>query len=399
MATARGLEVGEVSGGFVELDAGRLGLSPRTIVRFHGPLHAQLPEAHPSFVHSGFGAGPVVFTDGSGHLLEERRYEPFGAPIDARIQTSSGPVVGHPDTVARDLNELNKRTDAATGWSDHGARWLAPETGRWLTTDPLVIGPNPSFMAAPWALHPYQYVNQNPVAYWDPDGRQVAAIIEQNAEVNIERLIEAARPYIATAVAAIYLGILSRAHDNDAMLTCGGDAECAGFMSLSRAMSEASDNATSKKVAAQAQTRGQAQEHARAEAAASNKAESGGCTSFLHGTSKADATSIVATGLKAVSGYTGIYPPGSFFTFAASEPLGLIAASHMGLRHAADSNDLSIVDVCVPNDVLSGLRTSGAVKSNFVPGTVNFPPETVFLPQALPVLNESATFSTRAPEL
>ena len=35
MAMDRGAEVGEASG-FVELDAGRLGLSPRTVVRFHG---------------------------------------------------------------------------------------------------------------------------------------------------------------------------------------------------------------------------------------------------------------------------------------------------------------------------------------------------------------------------
>ena len=27
---------GEMGGGFVELDAGRLGLSPRTVIRFHG---------------------------------------------------------------------------------------------------------------------------------------------------------------------------------------------------------------------------------------------------------------------------------------------------------------------------------------------------------------------------
>lgn len=36
MAMAAGAEVGPASGGFVELDAGRLGLSPRTVVRFHG---------------------------------------------------------------------------------------------------------------------------------------------------------------------------------------------------------------------------------------------------------------------------------------------------------------------------------------------------------------------------
>jgi len=36
MTMDRVAEVGQVSGGFVELDAGQLGLSPRTVVRFHG---------------------------------------------------------------------------------------------------------------------------------------------------------------------------------------------------------------------------------------------------------------------------------------------------------------------------------------------------------------------------
>jgi RHS repeat-associated protein len=125
-----------------------------------------------TFFHTGFGAGPVLFTDDTGHLLEERRYEPFGAPIDARIKTPTGYTTGAPDLVERDLNPLNKRTDVATGWSDHGARWLAPETGRWLTPDPPVAAPDAKFMLAPWALHPYQYVDQNPIAYWDPDGRE-----------------------------------------------------------------------------------------------------------------------------------------------------------------------------------------------------------------------------------
>lgn len=120
-----------------------------------------------TFLHAGYGAGPVVFTDAGGHVLEERRYEPFGTPVDARVHG----VSGGPDLVARDLNPLNKRTDAATGWSDHGARWLAPETGRWQSPDPIVVGPDANFMAMPWALHPYQYVHQNPVAFWDPDGR------------------------------------------------------------------------------------------------------------------------------------------------------------------------------------------------------------------------------------
>jgi hypothetical protein len=48
---------------------------------------------------------------------------------------------------------------------------MAPQTGRWLTPDPPVKAPDARFMSAPWKLHPYQYVEQNPLVYWDPDGR------------------------------------------------------------------------------------------------------------------------------------------------------------------------------------------------------------------------------------
>jgi RHS repeat-associated protein len=126
---------------------------------------------HVTYLHVGFAAGPALFTDSAGNLVEERRYEPFGEAIDARIETASGEVVGSPDMNARDINILNKRTDAATGWSDHGARWMVPETGRWLTPDPPVESPDAKFMLAPWALQPYGYVDQNPVIYWDPSGR------------------------------------------------------------------------------------------------------------------------------------------------------------------------------------------------------------------------------------
>jgi RHS repeat-associated protein len=132
-------------------------------------------------------AGPTLFTDASGAVVEERRFEPFGTPIDARKKVGSGYVVGDADFVARDLNDLNKRTDVATGWSYHGARWLAPETARWLTPDPPVKAPDPKFMEQPWALNPYQYVEQNPVAYWDPDGREPEKTeVENKTELEYE---------------------------------------------------------------------------------------------------------------------------------------------------------------------------------------------------------------------
>jgi RHS repeat-associated protein len=138
--------------------------------------HAVGAAATAVYAHTGIGAGPVMFSDDAGAILEERRTEPFGAAIDARVLTGSGYVVTTPDYAARDRNALNKRTDVDTGWSDHGARWLAPETGRWLSTDPPVAAPDPAFMEQPWKLHPYQYVLQNPIAFWDPDGRTEATL-------------------------------------------------------------------------------------------------------------------------------------------------------------------------------------------------------------------------------
>lgn len=136
------------------------------------------------FCHAGIGPGPVLYTDEAGALLEERRYEPFGEEIDALVADDQGNyAIGAPALEARDRNALNKRTELATGWSDHGARWLAPETGRWLTPDPPVQGPSPEQMFAPWDLHPYQYVAQNPITYWDPDGREKRTTFT-DAEIN-----------------------------------------------------------------------------------------------------------------------------------------------------------------------------------------------------------------------
>lgn len=122
------------------------------------------------YFHSGVAAGPVLMTRQDGTVFEERRSEPFGTPVDAFRETATGASVGSADFRAEPINSLNKPTDPDTGWSDHGDRWMAPEVGLWLSPDPPVKAPQASFLAAPWDLHPYQYVRQNPVFYWDPDG-------------------------------------------------------------------------------------------------------------------------------------------------------------------------------------------------------------------------------------
>src|SRR5947208_2254656 len=63
------------------------------------------------YFHEGATAGPAVITGGDGSLVEERRFEPFGQPIEANLA-----AVPH--------NNLNRPVDATTGWSFHGARWM-----------------------------------------------------------------------------------------------------------------------------------------------------------------------------------------------------------------------------------------------------------------------------------
>ncbi len=127
------------------------------------------------YFHQGISPGPTVLTRADGTVLEERRYEPFGEEIGALREPAGGgtPTTGPIDYSVDAHNILNKQTDPDTGWSYHGARWMAPEFARWLTPDPPVKAPDPSFAADPFSAHPYQYVSQNPIAFWDPDGRDM----------------------------------------------------------------------------------------------------------------------------------------------------------------------------------------------------------------------------------
>jgi RHS repeat-associated protein len=129
-----------------------------------------LEAADALFFHQGAGPGAAVITRVDGSVFEERRYEPFGAPIDAYREPAG--VVGDVDAKAEPYNGSNGLTDATTGFSDHGARWMSPAIGTWLQPDPPAKAPHPKFLSELWDLNPYQFVRQNPVLYWDPDGRQ-----------------------------------------------------------------------------------------------------------------------------------------------------------------------------------------------------------------------------------
>jgi RHS repeat-associated protein len=125
------------------------------------------PVVETTFLHRGVSAGPVVVTGIGGAVVEERRFEAFGAPIDAR-QGAAAP--GNIDFTREPQNILGKQTDPDTGWSYHGARWMVPQSARWISPDPATKAPTQALVSAPWDTNPYQYVRQNPTVFWDPGG-------------------------------------------------------------------------------------------------------------------------------------------------------------------------------------------------------------------------------------
>jgi RHS repeat-associated protein len=111
-----------------------------------------------TYFHQGLAAGPALITRQDGTIDEERRFEPFGEPLDGDLKNKDP------------HNSLNKERDPQTGWSYHGARWFAPQLAFWLTPDPAVKVFGSSSMGSPWSLNPYHYVDQSPTLFWDPDG-------------------------------------------------------------------------------------------------------------------------------------------------------------------------------------------------------------------------------------
>src|SRR3974377_117430 len=51
--------------------------------------------------------------------------------------------------------------DTAAGPENNLARWYDPTVGRWLSQDPLGLGPD---------ANPYRYVGNNPLMHTDPSG-------------------------------------------------------------------------------------------------------------------------------------------------------------------------------------------------------------------------------------
>jgi RHS repeat-associated protein len=98
------------------------------------------------FYHKDHLGSTRVVTNAAGVKIAEYKFAPYGEK-----ETAVGDGTEYQFT--------DKQSDATTGLSYHGHRYLDPEVGRWLTVDPKKDGTN-------W----FAYCRNNPLRFFDPNG-------------------------------------------------------------------------------------------------------------------------------------------------------------------------------------------------------------------------------------
>lgn len=111
-------------------------------------LYSDRPSGRETFVYSPLGH-TVATVDDSGTVGSSQAYEAFGA-----VAYSSG-------SSANNRLANTKERDSSISLDNHGFRYYEPETGRYLTTDPIGYGDG---------LNVYLYVRGNPINFLDALG-------------------------------------------------------------------------------------------------------------------------------------------------------------------------------------------------------------------------------------
>ena len=102
------------------------------------------------------GDGQISTDANNSEILQTNHYYPFGMQHEP-----ASTVAGVENAYQYNGKELN--SNFGLDWLDYGARWYDASIARWSVVDPLAEDNLP--------FSPYNYVENNPIIYIDPDGR------------------------------------------------------------------------------------------------------------------------------------------------------------------------------------------------------------------------------------
>lgn len=112
------------------------------------------------YQHTDALGTPVAISNASGVVIERREYEPYGGQLTPAVTDGPG-YTGHVQ-------------DAATGLVQMQQRYYDPAIGRFLSVDPVAANSGAGF-------NRYDYANNNPYRFIDPDGRECVTRDKQTA--------------------------------------------------------------------------------------------------------------------------------------------------------------------------------------------------------------------------
>lgn len=114
----------------------------------------------------------LALANSSGSIVESYLYDAYG---NVTIKNSGGNVISSSAYGNRFLFQ-GREYDYTTQLYNFRARWYDPETGRWLSNDPIGIS---------GGLNLYAFCANNPVNYVDPTGLDVYVILRGRSTISI----------------------------------------------------------------------------------------------------------------------------------------------------------------------------------------------------------------------
>jgi len=115
-----------------------------------------------TYYHTDALGSPTAATDQQGNVVWRETYEPYGERIK-KVPASRTNARWHTGHVL----------DAETGLQYAGARYYDPVIGRFMGADPKGFA-----QANPHSFNRYNYGNNNPYKYIDPDGRAAETVLD-----------------------------------------------------------------------------------------------------------------------------------------------------------------------------------------------------------------------------